>query len=132
MNVVEMESSSIDYSYTAFKNLSSFLEINNIEYDQSDLNERGTIVKGNGDRIRLYAEYDKKGDLVTSSLIKKNTPLPKNIYRYLVKNHPDWTMSSNKTKIEDFSTEMTTYKVVLKKDGKKKVLTFDDEGNLDS
>lgn len=132
MNVVKIEPSSVDYSFTAFKNLSSFLEINNIEYDQSNLNERGTIVEGNGDRIQLYAEYNKNGDLVTSRLVKKDTPLPKSIYRHLVKNHPGWTMSSNKTKIEDFSTEMTTYTVVITKDGKKKVLSFDHAGNLHS
>lgn len=85
---------------------------------------------GNGKDTSINALYGKDGKLITARLVKKNTPLPNIINRYLVSDDfKDWTMVSNKTFVKDFDAISTEYEVKLKKGKEKRTLYFDSAGN---
>jgi len=80
--------------------------------------------------MNLTARYDRRGNLVESTLYRKNTALPSPVRKQLVSEDlTGWMMIENEMVVRDFETEKTEYKVILEKNNNKQTLYFDHEGN---
>ncbi len=124
------------------QNYSCFTDINCLRYDAAIKNsglkvrfdERWNaghyILKGTSENERVYAEYNEHGNLVKARLIQVNVPLPNKINRYLATGEfKEWKLIGNEKTVQNFDPKTTEYKVILQKDGKGKVLYFDNKGN---
>lgn len=85
--------------------------------------------KQNGGRIN--AVYDRYGKIITAYEWHKDILLPKAVRNAWFKQHPDWNMLKN-TYLVSYNHKKgakKVYKIQIQKDGLKKTLKFDIDGN---
>lgn len=88
------------------------------------------VMRGEVTNMYLNARYDRRGNLIESTLYRKNTALPSSVRRQLVQDDlTGWTMIENEMVVNDFEVQKTEYKIVLEKDDNTQILYFDNEGN---
>lgn len=88
------------------------------------------VMSGEVTNMYLNARYDRRGNLIESTLYRKNTALPSSVRRQLVQDGlAGWTMMENEMVVNDFEAQKTEYKIVLEKDDNRQTLYFDNEGN---
>ena len=117
--------------YPNFLNISGLKKYSNVITDKSvDSFAEITYyrVESSNKNTKLFATYSADGKLITGYLTTKNIRLPRAVLVFLVQNHKDWTMTSNKSIVTDFDALRTEYEVKVKKDRNKKTLYFDYAG----
>lgn len=81
---------------------------------------------------KINATYDKDGTLLSSKETYEDILLPHSILRSLVKEYPGWKLHSNTYKVSYDHRRDTkkVYKIQVRKDGQKKNLKINVEGNM--
>ena len=70
------------------------------------------------------------GNLIESTLIKKNTQVPLAILRFIYSHETfnSWTMTGNEIVVKDFDPYQTEYKVIMSNGDETQVLNFKEQG----
>lgn len=89
----------------------------------------GYIVEGSAENEDLFAQYDHQGELIRSTVIQRNIPLPREIRIQLINEEfNSWSMIGNERVIKNFDNKSTEYKLILQKENKIRVAYFDYKG----
>ncbi|MCG2591046.1 hypothetical protein, partial [Rhodohalobacter sulfatireducens] len=88
------------------------------------------VLEGSGATIDVKATYDEEGNLVESTLIKKDTQVPIPILRFIYSHEKfnSWTMTGNEIVVKDFDPYQTEYKVTMTNGDETEVLNFKEQG----
>jgi hypothetical protein len=77
----------------------------------------------------INAVYNKEGKLSRSETIVRNMEVPHNIAKSISNEYPGWNIMTHQIIIKDFDHNKKYYMVKIRKDGKKKTLFFNSDGN---
>lgn len=121
-----------DYPY--FLNIKNLSRYSNIMYDGLSLHSpsvRSYRLISRSRQIDLNASYRKDGTLIDGQLIIKDSPLPSNISKSVIKNgFKGWIMIENKIIVHDFDAQRTEYEVTLQRGEEKQTLFLNRNGEL--
>jgi len=122
-------------NFSCFKNLHC-LQRENI-FRNSDLsmvrnaNNRYSsyTVEGSSDNEELFAQYDQNGNLIRSTVVQRNIPLPRKINKLLASaDYSDWKMIGNERTIENFDEKSIEYRLILQNETEIRVVYLDSNG----
>ena len=110
-----------------------FTDYRNLNLQLRDVNRGDNdyfVLEGSGDTIDIKATYDEDGNLIESTLIKKNTQVPLAILRFIYSHETfnSWTMTGNEIVVKDFDPYQTEYKVIMSNGDETQVLNFKEQG----
>jgi hypothetical protein len=110
-----------EYGWTAIKNEAT-----------TEKPDRYAVILKSKKGGNLYAVYSADGTLLRSREILKNGPLPKAVENALLNSEfKDWKVDADKELIQDYSKKVVKHYVVkVEKDNKKRLLYFDEQGNI--
>ena len=122
-------------NFACFKNLHCLKDENLFRNNNLDMVKNSNsryekfIVEGSTENEELFAEYDHRGNLIRSTVIQRNIPLPGVIRMQLIdEEFKSWKMIGNERVIYNFDSNSIEYKLILQKDDNIRVVYFDHKG----
>lgn len=89
----------------------------------------GYTIEGFTKNEELFAQYNHRGNLISSYVIHRNIPLPRAIRIQLINDELNtWSMIGNERLIINFDNKSIEYKLILKKEDEIRILYFDHNG----
>ena len=120
---------------TCFKSLQCLQKENLLVKINLDIFRNGTgrydgyTIEGSAENEEFFAQYDYQGDMIRSTVVQRNIPLPREISIQLNSEELSaWKMVGNERLIKNFEGNSIEYKVILQKDSTTRAVYFDHKG----
>jgi len=91
----------------------------------------GFTIEGSAENEELIAHYNHRGNLIRSTVIQRNIPLPREIRNQLINDEFNtWNMIGNERVIKNFDKKSIEYKLIVQKEYEIRMVYFDYKGQI--